>query len=140
MARPGVVMGMVAIGALLWGSTPYAHSQKTTEMFIPLGQSPGLSGKITVIGTIEAVDAQNQTIVFAGSSGKWSAEVTKGTHIWLDRSKLGLSNQYGTFTDLQEGRLVEVKYEGTERRSEGPAAWIKVQVTTPSAKVGEARQ
>jgi hypothetical protein len=133
-------MGMVAIGALLWGSTPYAHSQKTTEMFIPLGQSPGLSGKITVIGTIEAVDAQNQTIVVAGSSEKWSAEVTKGTRIWLDRSKLGLSNQYGTFADLQAGRLVEVKYEGTERRSEGPAAWIKVQVTTPSAKVGEARQ
>lgn len=140
MARPGFLMGMVAIGALLWMGAPYAHSQKMTEMFIPIGQSPGLSGKVTVIGTIEAVDAQNQTIVVAGSAEKWSAEVTKDTHIWLDRSKLGLSSQYGTFTDLQEGRLVEVKYEGTERRSEGPAAWIKVELATPSAKVGDARQ
>jgi hypothetical protein len=139
MARLGFLMGMVAIGAVLWGGTPYAHGQKTTEMFVPLGQSPGLSGKVTIVGTIEAVDAQNQTIVVAGSSEKWSAEVTKGTHIWLDRSQLGLSSQYGKFADLQQGRLVEVKYEGSERKSMGPAEWIKVQLATPSAKLEEAR-
>lgn len=137
---PRLMIGVVVISLLIWTGTPYAHGQQTTEMFIPIGQSPGLSGKVTIMGTIEAVDAQNQTIVVAGSSEKWSAEVTKGTRIWLDRSKLGLSNQYGTFADLQEGRLVEVKYEGTERRSEGPAAWIKVQLATPSAKVEDARQ
>jgi hypothetical protein len=125
-------MGMVVIGGLLWGGLPYAYGQKTTEMFIPIGQSPGLSGKVTIIGTIETVNARNRTIVVAGSSGKWSAEVTKGTHIWLDRSKLGLSSQYGTFADLREGRRVEVKYEGTERKSKGPAAWIKVQLTKPN--------
>ncbi len=138
MARLGFVMGMVAIGALLWGGTPYAHGQKTTEMFIPMGQSPGLSGKVTVIGTIEVVNARDRTIVVAGSSGRWSTKVTKRTHIWLDRSTLHLPTQYGTFADLRRGRMVELYYEGRERRDKGPAEWIKVKVTEPSE--GAARQ
>ena len=138
MARLGFLMGMIATGALLWGGTPYAHGQKTTEMFIPMGQSPGLSGKVTVIGTIETVNARNRTIVVAGSSGKWSTKVTKQTHIWLDRSTLHLLTQYGTFADLRKGRMVEVYYEGRERRDKGAAEWIKVKVTEPSE--GAARQ
>ena len=138
MARLGVLMGMVAIGALLWGGTPYAHGQKTTEMFIPMGRSPGVSGKVTVIGTIETVNDRDRTIVVAGSSEKWSTKVTKRTHIWLDRSTLHLPTQYGTFADLQKGQMVEVYYEGRERRDKGPAEWIKVKVTEPSE--GSARQ
>ena len=134
------IMGVVAISLLLWGGTPYAHGQKTTEMFIPIGQSPGQSGRVTIVGTIETVDASNRTIVVSGESGQWNAQVTERTHIWLDRSKLGLPNQYGKFTDLQQGRLVEVKYVGGERRNEGPAEWIKVEVTRPSAKLDNTRQ
>ncbi|MFQ5960356.1 MAG: hypothetical protein ACE5MG_03095 [Candidatus Methylomirabilales bacterium] len=134
------IMGVVAISLLLWAGTPYAHGQKTTEMFIPIGQSPGQSGSVTIVGTIETVNTRNRTIVVAGPSGQWNAQVTRQTHIWLDRSTLGLSNQYGKFADLRRGRLVEVKYVGSERRSEGPAEWIKVQVTTPSAKLDDTRQ
>ncbi len=107
------VIGVVAIGVLLWGGTPFAHGQKATEMFIPLGQSPGLSGKVTIIGSIETISARNRTIVVTGSAGSWSVQITKHTQIWLDRSKLSLSSQNGTFADLREGRLVEVKYEGS---------------------------
>lgn len=134
------VIGMAAIGVLVWGGTPSAHGQKATEMFIPIGQSPGLSGKITVIGTVETVDSRDQTVVVTGSAGSWEVKVTKNTRIWLDRSKLRLSNKYGTFADLKTGRLVEVKYEGTERKSKGPAEWIKVEVTTPTAKLEDTRQ
>lgn len=138
MARLGFLMGMIATGALLWGGTPYAHGQKTTEMFIPMGRSPGLSGKVTVNGTIETVNAGDRTIVVAGLSGKWSTKVTKQTHIWLDRSTLHQPTQYGTFADLRKGRMVEVYYEGRKRRDKGPAEWIKVKVTEPSE--GAARQ
>ncbi len=122
-------IGVVVIVLLLWGGTPYAHGQKATEMFIPIGQSPGLSNKVTVVGTIESVDPGNQTLVVTGSAGTWTVQVTKTTRIWVDRSKLRESNTYGTFEDLQKGRVVEVKYEGIRRESTGPAEWIKVQVT-----------
>jgi hypothetical protein len=127
------VMGVIAIGVVLWGSSPNALGQKATEMFIPLGQSPGLSSKYTVIGTIETVDARNRTIIITGPSETWSAQITDQTKIWLDRSKLRLTNQKGTFADLRKGRLVEVKYEDANRKGKSPAGWIKVQVTSPGA-------
>ncbi|MFQ5657100.1 MAG: hypothetical protein ACE5G5_06130 [Candidatus Methylomirabilales bacterium] len=121
------LIALVVTGLLLWGGLPYAHGQKATEMFIPLGQSPGLSGKYSVIGKIEKIDARSRTI--AGQS--WSAQVTDRTQIWLDRSELRLTNQTGTFTDLRKGQRVEVKYES---EGKGPAEWIKVQITRPSAR------
>lgn len=133
-------MGAVVIAVMLWTGMPYAHGQKATEMFIPLGQSPGLSHKVTIVGTIENIDSGKRTVDISGSSGTWSTQVTKRTRIWLDKSKLRLPNQDGTFADLRKGQLVEVKYEGSERKSQGPAEWIKVQVTEPSAKLGESRQ
>jgi hypothetical protein len=125
------VIGVIAIGVLLLGGTPSAHGQKATEMFIPVGQSPGLSEKISIIGTIETIDARTQTVVVAGPSGSWSATITDRTKIWLDRSKLRLSNQKGKFTDLRKGLLAEVKYETAEGKGKGPADWIKVQITEP---------
>ena len=134
-----VMMGLVAIGVLLLGGTPTAYGQKATEMFIPVGQSPGLSNKISIIGTIETIDVRAQTIVVAGSLGSWSATVTDRTKIWLDKSKLRLRNQKGTFMDLRKGLLAEVKYEETGV-SRGPADWIKVQITEPGGKPGEKQQ
>jgi hypothetical protein len=133
------VMGVVAIGVLLLGGTLYAYGQKATEMFIPIGQSPGLSNKISIIGTIETIDPRAQTIVVTGSSGSWSATITDRTKIWLDKSKLRLPNQRGTFTDLRKGLLAEVKYEEVGEKR-GPAEWIKVQITEPAGKPGETRQ
>lgn len=132
------VIGVMGIAVLLWGATPYAHGQKATEMFIPLGQSPGLSGKVTVIGTIDAVNARDQTITIVGPSATWGAQITDRTKIWLDRSKLRLPNQYGTFADLQKGRMVEVKYEDNRNKGKdkGPAEWVKVQLAEPGAKSG----
>lgn len=136
------VMGVVAMGVWLWSGIPSAHGQKATEMFIPIGQSPGLSNTISVIGTIETIDPRGQTIAITGPSGSWSAMITSRTKIWLDKSKLRLPNQKGSFADLQKGLLVEVKYEDPEGRGKAKAAadWIKVQITEPSAKAGETRQ
>ena len=136
------VMGAVATGVWLWSGMLSAHGQKATEMFIPIGQSPGLSNTISVIGTIETIDPRGHTIAITGPSGSWSAMITGRTKIWLDKSKLRLPNQKGTFADLQKGLLVEVKYEDPEGRGKAKAAadWIKVQITEPSAKAGEPRQ
>lgn len=123
---------VVTIILLCWGM-PYVYGQKATEIFIPVGQSPGLSGKYTSIGKITAIDVLNQTIAVADSLRIYYVRITGRAKIWLDKSKLGLTNQTGAFTDLRKGLLVEVKYEDNQRKDKGSAEWIKVQITETSA-------
>lgn len=134
-------IGVMGIAVMVWAGTPYAHGQKATEMFIPIGQSPGQSGTVTIIGAIDAVNAQEQSVSIVGTTGTWSAQITGRTKIWLDRSKLRMPNQYGTFADLQKGRMVEVKYEdrADKDKGKGPAEWIKVQIAEPSATLDVTR-
>jgi hypothetical protein len=117
-----------AIGAALalLAGLPHAQAQKATEIFIPIGQSPGLSGKYTKMGTIEAVNTDDQTVTMTDPSGSYTVEITENTRIWLDKSKLKQTNEKGTFSDLEAGRMVEVKYKDDD--PEGAAEWIKVQV------------
>lgn len=117
------LLGLSLIVALLC-SLSYAHGQKATEQFIPIGQSPGLSNKYTYIGVIDAVDARQRTVTVGGRAVK----ITGDTRIWLDRSSLKLSNQIGSFADLREGRKTEIKYADAARKQ--AAEWVKVQVTT----------
>ena len=119
-------IGMTAVVALL-GWAPDAHSQQTTERYIPVGQSPGVSGVYSYIGQIESADAPNRTVTVSGPEGARTIRVTEETSIWLDRSELRLTNQIGSMADLQPGRRVEVKYADEETKE--TAAWIKVVVT-----------
>lgn len=116
-------LGIGLITALLC-SMSYAHGQKASEQFIPIGQSPGISNTYTYIGVIEAVDPQLRTITAAG----YTVSITNETRIWLDRSLQKLSNQTGSFDDLQTGRKVEV-YMGAAQSQ--VAEWVKVQVVVP---------
>ena len=122
-----VVVGMSA----LLGAGPWAaFSHEMTERYIPVGQSPGLSGKYSVIGKVQATNVRDQTVTIVGSTGTWSAKITERTRIWLDRSKLRLTNLKGTFGDLRPGMIVEVKHEGHQRGIfSGPAEWIKVEIS-----------
>lgn len=117
--------GIVAVIALL-GCAPSAFGQKATERYIPVGQSPGISGKYAYTGEIQQVDRQNQTITVAGEAGARTIQITDRTQIWLDRSQLRMTNLTGGIADLQVGRTVEVKYEDEEARE--TAEWIKIVV------------
>ncbi len=120
----------VGVLLLLVGGTSFAHGQKEAERYIPLGQSPGLSGTHTVIGEIKAVNAESRTVSVAAPSGTRTATVTDRTRIWLDRSRLNRTTLKGGFDDLRAGSTVEVKYEDTERKQ--VAEWIKVEVIEPA--------
>jgi len=124
----GRLAACAIVAALLWG-TSFAHGQKSTERYIPIGMSPGLSGKYTSIGLITDVNARTRTINIADSAGPKTVQVTDTTRIWLDRSKLRKSNVSGRFTDLVKGRRVEAKYERPDRRH--VAEWVKVEITVP---------
>ena len=112
--------------ALLWG-TSFAHGQKSTERYIPIGKSPGISGKYSSLGVLTDVNAQTRTITIADSAGPKTVQITDTTRIWLDRSKLRKSNLSGRFTDLVKGRRVEAKYEDPDRRN--VAEWVTVEIT-----------
>ena len=109
--------------ALLSGLSA-AHGQQTTEQFIPIGQSPGLSGTVTSVATIAAVDAQARTITLSGAPPGQSIKVTDRTRIWLDRSELNQANVTGSFADLAPGLKAEVNF--VDPADKTAADWIKV--------------
>jgi hypothetical protein len=123
------VIGMAGLSALLSLGAPAVVAHEMTERFIPIGQSPGLSGRYTVIGKIQTINPGDRTVVIVGAPGTVSAKITEKTKIWVDRSMLRLTNLKGTLADLRPGATVEVKHEDHVRGvSSGPAEWIKVRV------------
>ena len=121
--------GAVGIAILALCAGARAHGQMATEQFIPIGKSPGVSQKVTSIGTIDSVSVRQRTITIAEPNVRRTVVVTGNTRIWLDRSRLRLPNLRGRFEDLQKGRRVEVKYLDPDRRL--PADWVKVEMTAP---------
>jgi len=119
----------IGLAIALLGAISYAYGQKETELYIPIGQSPGLSQKYTSIGELAEVDPRAKTVTIADPAGRRTVKITEKTRIWLDRSKLKLTNLTGSFADLQQGRRVEVKYDDPQRRE--VAEWVKVEVSQP---------
>lgn len=120
--------GAVAVIALLCAMSP-AHGQKAAERYIPIGQSPGISQKLSATGQIAGVDGAKRTVTIAGATGRVTVKITGQTRIWLDRSKLKQPALAGSFADLQRGRSVEVKVLGAGRGQ--VADWIKVESDRP---------
>jgi hypothetical protein len=119
----------IAVATALLGAISHAHGQKETERYIPIGQSPGLSQKLTSIGEIAEVDPQARTITVTEQAGRRTVKITEKTRIWLDRSKVKQTSVTGSFADLQKGRKVEVKYDDPVRRE--VAEWVKAEVGQP---------
>ncbi|MBF8298602.1 MAG: hypothetical protein HW395_1259 [candidate division NC10 bacterium] len=116
----------LAIVVVALGGTFEASGQQATEMFIPIGQSPGLSNKGNVIGTLESVDPGKRMVTISSPSGAQTVGITDRTMIWLDRSEQKQPNQNGAINDLQKGRKIEIKVRKGEAKA--IAEWIKVQV------------
>lgn|SRR5262245_7442386 len=121
----------LAAGAALWllAAAGTAHAQRSTEQFIPIGQSPGVSQKQTAICTVESMNLRDGVLTASESGVRRLIRVTPKSHVWLDRSKLKLPNLEGGPADLQPGRKIEVKFENPVLRQ--VADWIKVEVVQP---------
>jgi hypothetical protein len=124
----------IALFALLLATASISHGQEATERYIPLGQSPGVSGKTTLIGSVGTVDgnAKSMAVQSAGTGAGASAQpvkLTPTTRIWLDRSAAGQSTVAGTMADLRPGRRVEVKF--VDERNRSAAEWIKIDAGAP---------
>jgi len=95
-----------------------AWAQAATEVHIPIGRSPGVSGVTSVIGTVESVDP----FTVAGRT----FELTDRTIVYLDRNKLQRTNSVGVFGSIELGDFVEVR---PLSRQPSVADWVKVEVT-----------
>ncbi len=126
MQRHSIGAALILAAVLL---APGVDAQQATERFIPVGQSPGISGKYSYIGKIEQVDPQKRTILVAGPEGSRTIEITDATKIWLDRTQQRKSCESGAVTDLRPGLRVEVKYADYAKKEK--AEWIKM-VLPPS--------
>lgn len=121
MIRAGFTAGILAYACL--GVTA-GYAQQTTEQFIPIGLSPGVSGKSSFIGSVTAVDGAARTVSLLSNVGTKTLKITASTHIWLDRSKAGQSSIVGDFGDLETGRRIEVLPSGQDPQT---AAWVKIE-------------
>ena len=122
MHLPFVLSVMPAIVLLV----TLGHGQEATEVFIPIGQSPGVSRIKSVIGIIVSCDWASG-IVVSTDQAQQTATLTDETKVYLDRSAAKKSGTEGSRSDCQKGRRVEVKYvyEGETRSAR--AEWIKIQ-------------
>ena len=119
--RAALLMLLATAAAGTW-------AQMETEMFVPIGQSPGLSGKLTVIGTIESLNAAQRSLVVKDAGGAMlSAHRVDLTRQWLDRSALGLPTRRATAADYRTGMTVELKFRNNDRAA-GQLEWVKLKV------------
>jgi hypothetical protein len=125
--KPRRRAGWLGMMLLMLCAGTAAHAQKSTEQFIPIGKSPGISEKVTAIGTLVTVKPLEHTFMVSEPGGRRTVRMTGQTLIWLDRSGLKLPNLVGSYADIQPGRRVEVKFTDPIRRD--VAEWIKVEVT-----------
>ena len=122
----GLVMGALAASAAILMNP--AAAQQATERFIPIGQSPGLSGRATLLGTVVRHADGVLAIGAAAAAAPQQVRVLPETRIWLDRSAQKQSTLSGTVADLSAGRRVEVGFVDPATRL--AAAWIKVEAPT----------
>ena len=108
---------------VLAGMALSANAQKTTEKFIPIGKSPGVSGVSTYIGRIDSVDVAERTVTIRGEGLLQSVEISGETKIWLDLSKYKTKNRAATLQDLRKGHRIEVK---PQHNRPDRAEWIKI--------------
>lgn len=108
---------------------PPSHAQKATEVFIPIGQSPGVSGISSVIGTIASCDlASGMLTIATGDGQQHTARLTRDMKIYLDKSAAKEAGTLGSPSDCQTGRRSEVKYAYEGGTRTGRADWVKIQI------------
>ena len=116
----------IIVTAILCWMSYDVYAQKETEVFIPLGQSPGVSGKLSVMGRVGTVRSHDSTLILGLAAELMTSKMNAQTKIYLDKSKLKLTNTKGSIADIKPGLMIEVKY--VDNKPGGLIEWIKVQL------------
>ena len=118
-----IILWLLAIGCFTG-----AYAQKATEVYIPIGQSPGISGNSSVIGTVESIDIANSTITVLYDNKRYTGTIDTESFVYLDRSKYRKKNTIGDLTDCKAGSNCEMTYQYKEGQQTDIVKWLKVEV------------
>jgi hypothetical protein len=116
----------VVLAALLATATA-GFGQQATERYLPMGQSPGVSGKTAVMGTIVGYEGEFLVIASPAYATPQRVRLLPATRIWLDRHALQETSTSGSVRDLAPGRRVEIGFRDAARRD--TAEWVKIEAT-----------
>ena len=98
-----------------------ALAQQATEVYIPIGESPGVSDGDSVMGEIKSVDYSDHQMTIETTDGSRIVNITPDTDFYLDRNSDKRQNSKGSFEVCEEGRYVEVFVD-----TDGNARWVKI--------------
>lgn len=118
------LLAIIAGLAVVAAAAQPALAQKSSERFIPIGQSPGLSGSVTLLGSVRAMDvASGQLTIALDGGGHQTIQVNPQTRLWLDRSEARAPSTTCEKSDLRPGVRVEAM---PDKSTPGLAEWVKV--------------
>lgn len=100
-----------------------ASAQQATEIYIPIGKSPGLSPVKTRIGRIQSLAAARAGMTLETESGPTYVAFDPSTKIYVQHADPARVNQLGTYADCQAGLMAEAYVA-----DDGKLRWIKVLV------------
>ena len=115
-----LVLAGTALLAIL--ANPEATAHPATELYIPIGKSPGISNVKSYLGKIQALRETEGGFSMTVDDGEKTIDVSEQTKIYVDTGKRS-PNRIGSEEDCEVGRTVEVYLD-----DDGMAYWVKVQV------------
>lgn len=95
-------------------------SHPATELYIPIGKSPGVSNVKSYIGRIQSLRETDNGFLMTVEDAVSRIDVDESTKIYVDTGR-GRKNRIGTREDCEVGRTVEVYLHAS-----GIAYWVKV--------------
>jgi hypothetical protein len=104
-------------------TTMSAAAHQETELYIPIGKSPGISHVKSQIGRIQSLAAAGNGMTLLVQDHPVYVPFDKTTKIYLQYAAPGQRNRLGTYADCRAERTAEV-YVGDD----GKLRWIKVQM------------
>ena len=107
---------------LVAGHTSMA--QQTTEVYIPIDQSPGISGKASLVGSISSVDHESYSVTITVAGESKTVTMTPATRYYVIRTGGKKQNSTGSYEDCEVGRRMEAYLD-----EDGNAVWVKIEVS-----------
>jgi hypothetical protein len=124
--RSPEMKSFVTLGGLLLAAG-CAFAQQATERYIPIGASPGISGRTAMMGTVVSYTNGVLTVSSPAYPAPHAVRMTAQTRVWLDTSAAKRPNMPAPHSVLVPGRRIEIKFADPARRD--VADWVKVEMS-----------
>ena len=99
-----------------------ALPQQATEVYIPIGKSPGVSGRDSIVGSISSVDHARYRMTVSVSGETKMVKMSPVTRYYVDKTRARKQNKTGSFEDCEVGQRIEAYVD-----EDGNAVWVKIE-------------